>query len=188
MLKKMIRSTKAVSPVIATLLLVAIAVAASVITYSWVTSMINTQSRSSQTSITIEEVLFGQYNDGAGNIYDGFKVTIRNTGTVTATIQTLYVYKGDAEIIRWDTISSALSASTLGTLGFADDTAQWSSLKPSGMGTLPSKNAKIGSTGVSTTWLTTVADLSLSAAYSVKIVTDNGFVVQGTFYTPSAFA
>lgn len=52
------RSIRAISPVIATLLLVAISVAAAVITYSWVMSMITTQGAQAQTSIKVDLVEF----------------------------------------------------------------------------------------------------------------------------------
>jgi flagellin-like protein len=43
------KNRKGISPLIATLLLIAIAVAASVLTYSWVMSMIGSQSGQAQT-------------------------------------------------------------------------------------------------------------------------------------------
>ena len=50
---------KGISPLIATLLLIAIAVAASVLTYSWVMSMITSQSAQAQTQVRIDSVTWG---------------------------------------------------------------------------------------------------------------------------------
>ena len=49
---------KGISPLIATLLLIAIAVAASVLTYSWVMSMIGSQSGQAQTQVRIDSVAY----------------------------------------------------------------------------------------------------------------------------------
>jgi flagellin-like protein len=71
--KKLLKSTRAVSPLVATLLLIAIAVAASVITYSWVMSMIGSQSQQAQTQIRIDMITWvnstGEFDDytTAGN-------------------------------------------------------------------------------------------------------------------------
>ena len=165
-MRTLVKKTKAVSPVIATLLLVAIAVAASVITYSWVTSMVNTQSRTSQTSITIEEVLFQMTSAPASAI----KISLRNIGTVTATIQTIYVYKGDASIVRSDGIGYAISAGQLKSIGL-NEGATW--ITSVGTPDDPLNNLPTFSAG-----------FLASTAYTIKVVADNGFVVVGTFYTP----
>ena len=57
---KLRMNRRAVSPVIATLLLIAIAVAASVVTYTWVMSMTANQSQQGQTSVKVDQVLFGR--------------------------------------------------------------------------------------------------------------------------------
>ena len=81
------KSRKGASPVIASLLLIGIAVAGAVITYTWVMSMVKTQGAAAQTAIRLDEVLFGAetYPDGAEVNYTltgnySVKVTIRNTG------------------------------------------------------------------------------------------------------------
>ena len=79
---------RAVSPVIATLLLIAIAVAASVVTYTWVMSMAANQSQQSQTSVKIDLVHFTDTTHAT--------ITFRNTGSVAATIDEIYSFDGDA--------------------------------------------------------------------------------------------
>ena len=71
---------KGISPLIATLLLIAIAVAASVLTYSWVMSMVGSQSAQAQTPVRI---------DGVNWYATGVTVDIRNTGSVAATIESM---------------------------------------------------------------------------------------------------
>jgi flagellin-like protein len=81
-INKLRKNVKAISPLIATLLLIAIAVAASVITYSWVMSMIGSQSQQAQTQIRIDS----QTWNVAGN---SIAVVVMNTGSVGATIESI---------------------------------------------------------------------------------------------------
>jgi flagellin-like protein len=76
-----VRKRKAISPLIATLLLIAIAVAASVLTYSWVMSMVGSQSGQAQTQLRIDSVTWAAGGD--------FSILIRNTGSVAATIESV---------------------------------------------------------------------------------------------------
>jgi flagellin-like protein len=74
-MKKGLRNRKAVSPVIAALLLIAISVAAALITYSWVMTMIEGQGSQAQTTIRFEEVSFSQ-GTGGGDIVQ--RALVRN--------------------------------------------------------------------------------------------------------------
>ena len=76
-----IEKRKGISPLIATLLLIAIAVAASVLTYSWVMSMIGSQSAQAQTQLRI---------DGVNWATDSV-IKIRNTGSVDAVLESVMV-------------------------------------------------------------------------------------------------
>lgn len=231
--------------------MIAIAVAAAVLTYTWVMTMISTTGSQAQTTIRIDEVAFGQYvfagiatatqgsttisadevigqttisvtattgfavgdfvqiaeTDKASNygkitaigvgtitidtattvaytatnnptvkeVEDGIKLTIRNTGSVVAVIQTVYVYKGDTQILKYDEIGYAIQAGKLGDLGLRQSDATWSSLKPTM--TAAAQNIDV-----------MFADyLLVSAGYKIKVITDNDFVTEGTYTTPSAF-
>ena len=94
-LKKLRGDVRAISPLIATLLLIAIAVAASVITYSWVMSMISSQSQQAQTQVRIDHVTW----DLTGQ---KMSCTIRNTGSVAATIESFSVKKNVAGATWYD--------------------------------------------------------------------------------------
>jgi flagellin-like protein len=84
--QKFRKNAKAISPLIATLLLIAIAVAASVITYSWVMSMIGSQSQQAQTQVRIDSVVWDLTSSPQTII-----ATVRNTGSVPASIETISV-------------------------------------------------------------------------------------------------
>jgi len=83
-----VRKRKAVSPLITTLLLIAIAVAASVLTYSWVMSMVGSQSAQAQTQVRIDTVV---WHGTAARVANGTSLLIRNTGSVAATIESISI-------------------------------------------------------------------------------------------------
>lgn len=107
--------SKAIEPVIASLLLIAIAVAAAVITYSWVMNMVSNQAEQSGTSIRIEQVEFSI----SGGVKNVTKVTVRNTGSVTAVIETIYIDKKPYEQSSY-AIASKSTATLSVTLASAD--------------------------------------------------------------------
>lgn len=76
---------RGISPVIAVLLLIVIAVAASVITYSWITWFLTTQQQAASSMIRIEEVDLSRISEGIITVY------VRNIGTVKVTIDAVYV-------------------------------------------------------------------------------------------------
>ena len=78
----MLKSKKAISPILATLLLIVIAVAAIVVTYAWVMTYMS--SATSQAGILLKE---DNINWPSGKIV----ITVRNTGTSDATIDAVYV-------------------------------------------------------------------------------------------------
>ena len=85
----MFKNRKGISPLIATLLLIAIAVAASVLTYSWVMSMIGSQSAQAQTQVRVDAVTWIPHGaQTAGSLYN---VTIRNTGSIAAQLESISI-------------------------------------------------------------------------------------------------
>ena len=79
----MFQSRKAISPILATLLLIVIAVAAIVVTYAWVMTYIS--STTSQAGIMLSEDNTSW--PSAGKIV----ITVRNTGTSDATLDKIYI-------------------------------------------------------------------------------------------------
>ena len=78
--RKFRRNTRAISPVIATLLMIAIAVVASLVVYAWVAGYIGTQTSNTGKAILIQSV----------NV-DG-KVYVQNVGTGTVKLQDICLY------------------------------------------------------------------------------------------------
>jgi flagellin-like protein len=80
--KRALKSRKAISPILATLLLIVIAVAAIVVTYAWVMTYV--ASTTNQAGIFLNE---DNINWPSGKMV----ITVRNTGTSDATIDVVYV-------------------------------------------------------------------------------------------------
>lgn len=95
---KLKRKTRAIEPVIASLLLIAIAVAAAVVTYSWVMGMISNQQSQAGTSLGIDLVQFTK----TGTTKDKILITVRNKGTVATTLSTVYLTYPNATIATFD--------------------------------------------------------------------------------------
>lgn len=82
-LVKKLTSKKGVSPILATLLLIAIAVAAAVITYAWVTTFVTTQTGQAGAVLGFENIRFPTNTT--------IEIVIRNWGTADAKIVTVYM-------------------------------------------------------------------------------------------------
>ena len=136
-------SKKAISPVVATLLLIAIAVAAAIVSYSWIMTMIKTQGSAAQTGIRLELVKF------IGS--DQINVTIRNVGSTGTKIETLYVIHGGDNFVQDYTSGNVIGVGAKREMNFTASGFTWEA----------------------------------GEAYDIKVVTDNGFTVDGTYYAPS---
>lgn len=82
-MRRLLRSRRAISPILATLLLIVIAVGAIIVTYAWVMTFIGAQTTAGGTILGIENVY---WNVSASTT----TITVRNTGTSDATIVRLY--------------------------------------------------------------------------------------------------
>jgi flagellin-like protein len=88
-LYKLFRSKKGISPILATLLLIVIAVAAIIVTYAWVMTYMGAQT--GQAGVLIKETIvrwYGSPTDSAKNRTD---VSIKNVGTTTVKITAMYM-------------------------------------------------------------------------------------------------
>lgn len=150
---KKLSCRKGISPVIATLLLVAIAVAASIVTYGWVMSMIKTQGAAAQTGIRIELVEFAT-NGTTSN--DWVNMTIRNVGSAACRIQTIYITYNGTSYVQEYTTGNVLNTGDKIKMCF-------------GSAETPGVFA----------W-------SSNDVYNIQVVTDNGFSVDGTYFSPKA--
>lgn len=96
------KGRKGVSPVIATLLLIVIAVAAAVVTYSWVMGFIGTTTTTpaqTQARIVVDAV---SYDSGGPSL----TVYVRNVGTTSVNVDAVYVYSADGTLVDADTSPS----------------------------------------------------------------------------------
>jgi len=95
---KMLKSRKGISPILATLLLIVIAVAAIIITYAWVITFTSTTT-GQVTVLSVENIRF----------YDTNKtdIVIRNSGTSNAKIVTVYMGMSSTNLQN-KTVSPAL--------------------------------------------------------------------------------
>jgi len=84
-LKRVLRSKKGISPILATLLLIVIAVAAVIVTYAWV--MTFTTSQTGQAGAILGEVNTRFYDD-SGTLK--IEVTLINSGSANAKISKVY--------------------------------------------------------------------------------------------------
>lgn len=149
-ISKIRSNRKAISPVVATLLLIAIAVAAAIVSYSWIMSMIRTQGSAAQTGIRLEMI---EFTNSTANSKDWINITIRNVGSTPTKIQTIYVTKqaGATYVEDW-------SDTNLINIG---------------------AKREICFNATDFTWAN-------NEAYDIKVVTDNGFSVDGTYYSPAS--
>jgi len=86
-LLKVLRAGKGISPILATLLLIVIAVGAIMITYAWVITFTTTQTQQAGAVLVWENVRFYESASGAKNRTD---IVIRNTGTADGKIVAVY--------------------------------------------------------------------------------------------------
>jgi flagellin-like protein len=83
-MKRMLKSKEGISPILATLLLIVIAVAAVIVTYAWVMAF-----TSSQTTTAGKLIKFDSAVINAGS--DRVTVYVRNWGTEHATLDTVFI-------------------------------------------------------------------------------------------------
>lgn len=94
--KASFKSKKGISPILATLLLIVIAVAAIVVTYAWI--MIYMHSAGQRAGIQLEIEVVSWPSGGTIKLY------VRNTGTSDATIDAVYVGTSPNNYIKQDIV------------------------------------------------------------------------------------
>ncbi len=84
------KSRKAISPVIATLLLILIAVAASILVYVWVTGYASSVTGTEATQLQ-ERIKIDAVSPNATNGYRSAMVYVRNIGDIQVNVSTVYI-------------------------------------------------------------------------------------------------
>ena len=97
MITKTGKSRKAISPILATLLLVVIAVAAIVVTYAWIMTYMNNAGQ--QAGVMLYKANVNFYVDNVTSI-KRIGIDIGNSGTSDTRIMTLYVGLSDSSLVN----------------------------------------------------------------------------------------
>lgn len=85
-MRKMLGSKKGISPILATLLLIVIAVAAVIVTYAWVMTFTGTQTQQAGAVLSVPNKRF--YNDN-GTLK--IEITLHNSGSADAKVSKVYM-------------------------------------------------------------------------------------------------
>jgi flagellin-like protein len=106
---RLFKSKKAISPILATLLLIVIAVAAIIVTYAWIMTYMSGGINQGGTMLDVENIRFyGAPTDAARNRTE---IVVKNIGTSDATIKRLYIgiSEGDMrEVSSYTNIGSGI--------------------------------------------------------------------------------
>lgn len=94
MMRTILKSKKGISPILATLLLIVIAVAAVIVTYAWVMTFTGSTTSQAGAVLTLDNTRF--YNTTTTDYY--VEVTLRNSGTADATVASVYVGTSDSNL------------------------------------------------------------------------------------------
>jgi flagellin-like protein len=96
-MRTVLKSKKGISPILATLLLIVIAVAAVIVTYAWVMTFTGSTTSQAGAVLKVDNIRF--YTSGSTDRID---VVIRNTGTADATVDAVYVGETDSNLQECD--------------------------------------------------------------------------------------
>ncbi len=105
-LPRILKSNKGISPILATLLLIVIAVAAIIVTYAWVMTFMGAQTTAGGTFLDVENV---SWNSTASTT----SIVVKNTGTSDAKIMRLYVGETASNLIEVTTYTDLSSGKLL---------------------------------------------------------------------------
>jgi flagellin-like protein len=86
-MRNILKSKKGISPILATLLLIVIAVAAVIVTYAWVMTFTGSTTSQAGAVLTVENVRY--YNTSVKDY--NIDITLRNSGTADATVDSVYM-------------------------------------------------------------------------------------------------
>ena len=93
-MKNILKSKKGISPILATLLLIVIAVAAVIVTYAWVMTFTGSTSSQAGAVLSLDNMRF--YTEAE----DYIEITLRNSGTADAKVETVYIGTSDSNLVR----------------------------------------------------------------------------------------
>ena len=123
-LPKILKSKRGISPILATLLLIVIAVAAIIITYAWVMTFLGAQTTAGGTILSWENVYWNSTDSTTS-------IVVSNIGTSDATIVRLYIGATASQLIEVTTSTNLGTGEFLPTKGTVTVTLDW----PNGLAT-----------------------------------------------------
>jgi len=183
------RRSRAVAPVLATLLMIAVAVAMSVIIFMWsqgflsqtsesVGSQQGAQNQAAQSSIAIESTTFT-----IGSSKDNITIIVRNVGTVAVTLGSLSITGISSNAGFTGSLISTVSSGSLQT-PTASDGSSWtvSSTGGSLSSIAKGESRTIKLTGPATAGSQT--DITSGDVITVKVTTDRGTFAQASYTVP----
>ena len=106
-MKRMIKSKKGISPILATLLLIVIAVAAVIVTYAWVITFTESTTSNAGALLKQENVRF--YESGTPST-KYIEIVVRNTGTGDAEVDTIYLGTSASNLMVQTGVSTGIVA------------------------------------------------------------------------------
>jgi|YelNatPaOPRAMG01_1025707.scaffolds.fasta_scaffold02890_8 flagellin-like protein len=118
--KKTLKSTKAISPILATLLLIVIAVAAITVTYAWIMTYMG--STTQQAGVMLYKANVNFYTSGSTKKID---IDIGNSGTSGTTILQVYFGTSDASMANQTTTPTLPVALPAGSITRVTLTYTW---------------------------------------------------------------
>ena len=122
MMKNILKSKKGISPILATLLLIVIAVAAVIVTYAWVMTFTTSTTNQAGAVLSVENVRF--YNQSS-TVYN-IDITLRNSGTADATIDTVYMGESSSDLaLQSSVVTGTIEAGSTYTIEINGDTTLW---------------------------------------------------------------
>jgi flagellin-like protein len=95
-MRTVLKSKKGISPILATLLLIVIAVAAVIVTYAWVMTFTGSTTSQAGAVLTVENTRF--YGSGE----DDIEIVVRNSGTADAKVVEVYFGESASDLQRID--------------------------------------------------------------------------------------
>ncbi len=123
-MRNILKSKKGISPILATLLLIVIAVAAVIVTYAWVMTFTGSTTSQAGAVLTVENVRYYNTSSSEYNI----DITLRNSGTADATVDSVYMgtSASDLELLTSSeaTTGPVVAGSTY-TIEITGDTSLW---------------------------------------------------------------
>lgn len=99
LLYKILKSRKGISPILATLLLIVIAVAAVIVTYAWVMTFTGTQTQQAGAVLQVVNKYFNSTSPKS------IQITLLNSGTADAKIADVYVGESASTLVKQTSVS-----------------------------------------------------------------------------------